>query len=87
MSNIESDASFYIETVCSVNTRCAHALQKLWPFGVKSICGVKDPWEVVDAFKGRGCSSVEIPRSMGRGVVFQKGTMTLEGFVPRNQEK
>ena len=82
MSNIEATASFYISTVCCANGRCVHALPKPEIFGVKHECTQKHPWEVVEALEKGGCSAARIPRSMGRGVVFQEGTMTLSGFVP-----
>ena len=82
MSNTEATASFYISQVCSANGRCVHALSKPGIFGVKHECMQKHPWEVVEALNEDGCNAARIPRSMGRGVVFQEGTMTLTGFVP-----
>jgi hypothetical protein len=88
-ADLDIQASSIIEKFCNrPHSRCVHVDKEIIQVGEGVVTrlfkcnGYPFPFDVIDAFAEGGCRRAKRTRSNGRNVVYQRGTMTQDGFKP-----
>lgn len=88
-ADLDIQASSIIEKFCNrPHDRCVHVGKEIIGVGEGVVTqlfrckGHTYPFDVIDAFAAGGCKKAKRTRSNGRNVVYQRGTMTEDGFQP-----